>query len=51
MASQPSKRARFCTEEVVALLDDDLDLMGEVICEGSDDDLGFDESDEDDEKE
>ena len=33
MASQPSKRARFCTEEVVALLDDDLDLMGEVICE------------------
>jgi len=51
MASQPSKRAKFRTEEVVALLDDDLDLMGEVICEGSDHDLGFDESHEDDEKE
>ena len=42
MASQ-LKRARFSTEEVVAFLDDDLDLMGEVICEGSDDELEFDD--------
>ena len=42
MASQ-LKRARFSTEEVVAFLDDDLDLIGEVICEGSDDELEFDD--------
>ena len=32
--SQPNKRATFTTEEVAH--DDDLDLIGEVICEGSD---------------
>ena len=46
MASQPSKRARFTTEEVVTFLDDDLDLMGEVMCEGSDDELDFEWNDE-----
>ena len=53
MASQPSKRARFTTEEVVTFLDndDDLDLMGEVICEGSDDEFEWDEDELDDDQE
>ena len=53
MASQPSKRARFTTEEVATFLDndDDLDLMGEVICEGSDDEFEWDEDELDDDQE
>ena len=53
MASQPSKRARFTTEEVVTFPDDDddLDMMGEVICEGSDDEFEWDEDEVDDHQE
>ena len=43
MMSQLSKSARFSTEEVVAFLDDDLDLMREVVCEGSDDKFEFED--------
>ena len=50
MASQPCKRARFTTDEVVTFLDDDdnLDLMREVICEGSDDEFEWNEDELDD---
>ena len=48
MASQPSKRARFTTQEVVTFFDDDLDLMGEVICEGSDDEFEWNQDKQDD---